>query len=327
MPAVEDTRRRVRLLTTGGTISMRGERAKPALAGAQLVAAIAELASFEPLAVEDVLELASAQITLEQALALARRAVGAAAEGEGVVISTGTDTLEELAMLCCLMHGTQAPIVLTGANRTAQAPGADGPANLLDAVTVAASQLTAGIGTVVVFAGEIHSASTVRKQDSTGPTAFGSPLTGPLGRVVGGRPWLASTPRRPAPLAPSSLTGRVEIITAALGDDGTLLRAAATQADGIVVVAFGAGHVTPGMLAALRDAVSRIPVVVTVRPDRGAMLRATYGFDGSERDLRASGAVCAPFLSPVAARIALLCCLGAGLDREGIAAALAGWDA
>ncbi|MGZ4171934.1 MAG: asparaginase, partial [Solirubrobacteraceae bacterium] len=89
----------------------------------------------------------------------------------------------------------------------------------------------------------------------------------------------------------------------------------------------GAGHLTPGLLQAVRDAVALIPVVVTVAPERGSMMHATYGFEGSERDVRSSGAVCAPFLSARAARVALLCCLGAGLDRDAIASALAPWDA
>jgi L-asparaginase/Glu-tRNA(Gln) amidotransferase subunit D len=94
-----------------------------------------------------------------------------------------------------------------------------------------------------------------------------------------------------------------------------------------VIVVLGAGHLPPSALAELKRAVGRIPVVLTCRPDRSAMLFATYGFEGAETDLRASGAVCAPFLSAAAARIALLCCLGAGLDRDGIAAELAPWDA
>jgi L-asparaginase len=152
-------------------------------------------------------------------------------------------------------------------------------------------------------------------------------VAGPIGRIVDRRVWLHARPRRPAVLAPGSLGHRVPIITAALGDDGELLRAAGDSADGLVVTSFGAGHLTPGMFTALAEAVTRIPVVVTVRPERGSMLHATYGFTGSERDLRASGAVCAPFLSPAAARMALLCCLGAGLDRQAVAAALAPWDA
>ncbi len=319
--------RPVRLLAAGGTISMEGEHAVPALDAQQLVAQIPALRGFDALSAENVLSLPGPQLSTAHALELARRAVTAAAGGKGVVITTGTDTLEELAMLCALLHDGDAPIVLTGANRPASAAGADGPANLLDAVAVAASAAADGLGVVVVFGGEILAGTSARKVDSTGPAAFGSPVAGPIGRVVDGRVWLHSRPLRRPSLAPHGLGHRVAIVTAALGDDGALLRAAAPISDGLVVVAFGAGHLTPGMLAALRDAVTRIPAVVTVAPERGSMMHATYGFEGSERDLRASGAVCAPFLSPVAARITLLCCLGAGLDGAGIAAVFAPWDA
>ncbi|MGZ4178751.1 MAG: asparaginase [Solirubrobacteraceae bacterium] len=319
--------RPVRLLAAGGTISMKGEHAVPALDAGGLVAAIPELARYPSLVAENVLGLPGPQISLDQGLGLARRAVTAAAGGEGVVITTGTDTLEELAMLCAMIHGGDAPIVLTGANRPASAPGADGPANLLDAVALAASPDATGLGAVVVFGGEILAATSARKVESTGPSAFASPVAGPLGRVVEGRVWLHSRPLRHPPLDPGTISHTVPILTAALGEDGGLLRAASQSADGLVVEAFGAGHLTPGLLQAVRDAVALIPVVVTVAPERGSMMHATYGFEGSERDVRASGAVCAPFLSARAARIALLCCLGAGLARDGIAAALAPWDA
>jgi L-asparaginase len=319
--------RPVRLLAAGGTISMKGEHAVPTLDAAALVAAIPELERFGDLQAENVLGLPGPQISLDQGLGLVRHAVTAALRGDGVVITTGTDTLEELAMLAAMTYGGEAPIVLTGANRPASAPGADGPANLLDAVALAASPQGGGLGAVVVFGGEILAAASARKFESTGPSAFASPVAGPLGRVVEGRVWLHARPLRHPALTPPTIDRTVRIVTAALGDDGALLRAAAQDADGLVVEAFGAGHVTPGMLHALRDAVGRIPVVISVAPERGSMMHATYGFEGSERDVRSSGAVCVPFLAARAARIALLCCLGAGLDRDGIAAALAPYDA
>jgi L-asparaginase len=319
--------RPVRLLACGGTIAMRGGRAVPALDARELISAVPELAAVPALEAETVFGLPSAHLTLEQALELARRAVAAAQNGEGVVVTTGTDTLEELAALCSLIHGGERPIVLTGANRPGGAPGADGPANLIDSVALAGSDAAAGLGAIVVFGGEIHAAMTVSKVDSTGPAAFGSPAAGPLGRVVEGRVWLHARPLRPEPLPVADLDHRVEIVTATLGADGSLLGHAAATSDGVVLVAFGAGHLSPGLLAELRGAAQHVPVVVTCRPERSSMLFDTYGFEGSESDLRASGAVCAPFLSPVAARIALLCCLGAGLDRAGIATALAPWDA
>jgi len=317
----------VRLLAAGGTISMQGEHAVPTLDAAGLVAAIPELERFPSLQAENVLGLPGPQISLEQGLRLVREAVTAASRGDGVVITTGTDTLEELAMLCAMIYDGEAPIVFTGANRPASAPGADGPANLLDAVALAASADATGLGAVVVFGGEILAATSARKVESTGPSAFGSPAAGPLGRVVEGRIWLHARPLRQPALQLGTITHAVPILSAALGEDGSLLRAAGQTADGLVVEAFGAGHLTPGMLHALRDTIARVPVVVTVAPQRGSMMHATYGFEGSERDVRASGAVCAPFLSARAARIALLSCLGAGLGRDGIAAALAPWDA
>jgi L-asparaginase len=319
--------RPVRILALGGTISMRGERAVPSLDAAALVEEIPPLAAVEQLRAETALSLPGPHLSLNQGLMVADRVREAAQSGEAVVITTGTDTLEELAMLCAMTYGDAAPIVLTGANRPASHPGADGPANLLDAVALARSPLGEGLGVVVVFGGEIHAAPLVRKIDSTGPAAFGSPAAGPIGRVVDGRPWLWARPLRPPPLRVRSLEHRVAIVTAALGDGGDVLGELAASRDGIVVVALGAGHLSPGMLRELQTAVQRIPVVVTCRPDRPSMLFDTYGFEGAERDLRASGAVCAPYLSPQAARIALLCCLGAGLDRDATADALALWDA
>ena len=329
--ALRSVVRPIRLLAAGGTIAMSGERAVPALDADQLIAALPALQAVPELRAENVLALPGPQITLADALQLARRATAAATDGDGIVITTGTDTLEELAVLCSLLYASSPedpPIVLTGANRPASNPGADGPANLLDAVALAGAGQAGGLGAVVVFGGEIHPAMTVRKIDSTGPAAFGSPAAGPIGRIVEGRVWLHARPlRNQHHLAPSTLDHRVAIITAALGDDGALLDTAAAGSDGLVVVAFGAGHLSPGMARALRAATERIPVLLTCRPERSQMLFSTYGFEGAERDLRVSGAVCVPFLSPVAARIALLCCLGAGLVGDALATALAPFDA
>ncbi len=318
--------RPVRVLAAGGTIAMRGERAVPALDASQLVEQLPQVAGFH-LEAETVLALPSTHLTLSHALDLAQRAAEAASSGEGVVLTTGTDTMEEVAMVCALTYDGEAPIVITGANRPGSAPGADGPANLLDAIILARAPAAAGLGVVIAFGGEVHAATTVRKIDSTGPVAFGSPTAGPLGRIVEGRVWLHATPRRPPALSVRSLEHRVHTVTTGLGDDGALLRHAAEVSDGVVLVALGAGHLSREVLHELRAATGRLPVLITCRPDRSSMLFSTYGFEGAERDLRASGAICVPFLSPAAARIALLCGLGAGLDRDGMAKAFAPFDA
>jgi L-asparaginase len=305
---------------------MRGEQAVPALDASELVEQLPQVADFA-LEAETMLALPGPQLALSDALTLARRAGGAASAGEGVVLTTGTDTMEELAMVCALTYDGEAPIVITGANRPGSAPGADGPANLLDAINLARAPAAARLGVVVAFGGEVHAATTVRKVDSTGPAAFGSPTAGPLGRIVEGRVWLHASPRRPSAIDVHNLDYRVYTVNTGLGDDGALLRHAAEVGDGVVLVALGAGHLSPIVLGELRRAAERVPVLISCRPDRSSMMFSTYGFDGAERDLRASGAICVPFLSPAAARVALLCTLGAGLDRAGIETALAPFDA
>jgi L-asparaginase len=312
--------REVLVLATGGTIAMRGERAVHAAGPAELLAAV----GLESVQARELLGLPGAHVGLDDALLVARTAAAEAATGRGIVVTHGTDTLEETAVLCDLLHDGDAPIVFTGAIRPAGTPGADGPANLVDAVAVAGAGKAAGLGCVVVFGGEIHAARGARKVDSAGPSAFGSPGAGPIGRVVEGRLALRARPVRPArALAPERLDFRVPVVVATLGDDLALLDA---PADGAVVAAFGGGHLSPGGLARLRAAAQRMPVVLAVRPERGALLASTYGFEGAEGDLRATGAIAAGALSPQAARMKLLVCLGSGLDRKGIASLFADDD-
>jgi L-asparaginase len=315
--------REVVLLSTGGTISMRGELAIPADGPEELLGG----AGVGGVRSRALLALPGPHMSLQDALLVAREAAAAAADGAGVVVTHGTDTLEETAFLTDLLHGNGAPIAFTGAIRPGSAPGADGPANLSDAVAVAGSAEAEGLGTVVVFAGQVHAAREARKADSSGPATFDSPAGGPIGRVVEGRLALRARPARPpgGPLAVERLDFRVPIVTAALGDDLALLDAAiAGGADGVVLVALGGGHLPPAALARLRAAAAALPVALAVRPERGALLRATYGFEGAEGDLRATGAIPAGALSPQAARIKLLACLGAGLRGEALAAVFAG---
>jgi L-asparaginase len=296
--------RPVIVLAAGGTIAMSGEGpVTPALDAAALA---------DGLGVDDartVTMAPSVQLSTADALALAREACAEAAAGRGVVVTHGTDTLEETAYLTDLLHGGEAPIVFTGAMRPASSPGADGPANLRDAV--AAARSADGLGVLVCFAGELHAARDVRKADSTSVAAFASPRLGPVGFVREGRVQLERTLERHPTLDPVNLDAVVHIVPAALGADGTLVRAAAETADGIVAVVLGAGHTPPPFLAALHEVSQRIPVVVTVRPERGAVLHDTYGFEGAEGDLRSGRLVIAGELSPQAARMRLLAELGA----------------
>lgn len=308
--------RPVTVLVAGGTISMTGEAgASPELDADDLLRSIPHSVEIEDLNAETLINVPSAHLTLSDQLDICRRARDTARRGIGVVVTHGTDTLEETAMLCDVLHDAEAPIVFTGAIRPASSPGADGPANLVDAISIAASDAAAGMGVLVCFGGEIHHARGARKTDTTSLVAFSSPQTGPLGRVTEGHPTIWSNiPRNPA-LDPPHLEGRVLVVPTSSGDDGTLARAAlATDPDGVVIGTLGAGHVSPAILELWAEAAERIPVVVYSRPERGVILNATYGYRASEADLRETEMIPAGFLSPQAARMKLLACLASGLS-------------
>ena len=165
----------------------------------------------------------SASLTFQQLSDLAREAADACAAGsaDAVVVVQGTDTLEESAYLLDLLWARPEPVVLTGAMRNPTLAGADGPANLLAALAVAADERFRELGALVVFADEVHSARTAQKVHTTRPHAFGSPDGGPLGVVVEGRPTVVQHPLATrVTLRPTGpLTARVPVLTVGLDED------------------------------------------------------------------------------------------------------------
>ncbi|MBS1881350.1 MAG: asparaginase [Actinobacteria bacterium] len=316
----------VQLLSLGGTIAMVGDPARPALDGDELARAIDGL-DHTDLEVRALGNLPSAHLDLGGALAAAREIIAAALAGP-VVVTHGTDTLEEVAFLTDLLYDGEHPIVFTGAMRAASAPSADGAQNMLDALAVARSRPARGLGVLVTLGGEVHAARYVRKENSVSPLAFASPQTGPLGRVVENEVALNGRLERLPCVAPATLDARVDIVLVALGDEARQITLSREHgADAIVVALLGAGHGSPQVLAAIQESVEAgIPVALTCRPRVGRLLRGTYGFHGSERSMRATGALPAGMLSPVAARVLLLVGLGARLDPQGLAALFASFD-
>jgi L-asparaginase len=297
----------VQLVATGGTIAMTGSPARPALSGDELVQAIPDLAEVADLRVEQLSNVPGVNLT-PQAMARALSAASAGL-GQGAVITQGTDTIEETAELAHLTWEHDEPLVITGAIRTGGSTGSDGPRNLLDAVTLAASGQH--LGPVVVFDGLVHPADQVVKSHSWRSDAFSSQA--PLAEIREGSVHIRRPPdadRRP--ITVGNLDAHVPIIAAAAGMDS---RALEQDADGLVLIALGAGHLPETMLEGVDRALARgIPVVVCARPERGGTLERTYGFVGSETDLAQRGVILAGEASPWKARIRLLVALSRAKD-------------
>lgn len=319
------TNKNVAVLGLGGTIAMTRTAAggvEPALSAADLVAAVPGLAELgADLEVADVRRLPGASLTVDDLRDLYQSAEQAYAAGaDGVVVTQGTDTIEESAYLLDLWHIGPQPLVVTGAMRNPTLAGPDGPANLSAAVRTAIAPQARDRGVLVVLADQIHAAARVRKTHATSLAAFTSPNGGPAGELIEGRPWFAAPPgpRLNIPLPRDA--ARVGLVTVTLDDHGELLDGLVGRLDGLVVAGMGVGHVPAPLAPVLQDIAARIPVVLATRTGAGPVLTATYAFPGSERDLLGRGLIPAGLLDPLKARVLLLAALRAGASRDTIAA-------
>lgn len=313
---------RVAVIGLGGTIAMTGPPeggARPALSAEQLVASVPGLSTLElDIVTESRLQAPGASISIPDVVSALEAAERHLDEGaDGIVITQGTDTIEETSYLLDLLHRRPEPIVVTGAMRNPSLAGADGPGNLLAAIVTAAEPEARELGCLVVMSDEIHAASRVRKTHSTSVSAFASPTGGPLGYVAERRAYLMNRPPRRLTLPPPSREPRVVVYPASLGDDGELLRALTEMdgLDGLVIGAFGMGHVPESWVATLEAAAQRIPVVLASRTGSGLTGISTYAFAGSESDLIKRRLIPAGRLDPYKSRLLLHLALAAGVDR------------
>jgi L-asparaginase len=300
----------------------------PVLAGSELLAATAGLAEIadlvaidrglKPASHFDFGDLFGISAAVEEALS--DPAV------DGAVVVQGTDTIEETAFFLDLLHAGPKPVVVTGAMRSASAADYDGPANIRNAVRVAASRAVAGaeIGVVVGLDGTIQPADDVTKTHTAAFDTFQSLDTGPLGRVDGELVLLERPRGRRRQVATTGAAERVFLVTATVATDGTPIDALLVAgADGFVVAATGAGNTAPTLLAAAERAIAGgLPVVLTSRCPAGAASGA-YAFPGGGATWLRAGALAAGHLGGPKARIALALGIGAGLDRDGLSRLLA----
>jgi len=266
-----EERPKVHLLATGGTIA-GGSRGS--LSADDLTALVPGLDAVAELSVEDFTNMGSSRMTPELQFRLARRVrdiFRERADLSGIVITHGTDSLEETAFLLDLLGAAEKPVVFAAAMRPPRRSDTDGPRNLLNAVRIAASSAAVGLGVLVTLNDEIHGARDVRKTHAIAVNTFASPWVGPLGTVDNERLYLFHRPARRLELDVEHIEPRVTLIRLFAGSDGTLVRAATRAgARGIVLDVFGRGNVPPAVRDAVRKArEDNVVVVFTTRTGGG----------------------------------------------------------
>lgn len=317
------SRPRILLVSLGGTITMTsgaGPGIVPTLTGADLVRAVPALAEVAEIEAISPFRLPGPSLTLANLRDVARllneRLAG---DISGAIVVQGTDTIEETAFVLDLLVDSDKPVVVTGAMRGAEAPGADGPANLLASAIVAGSQAARCLGALVVLNDTIHAARFVQKASTFLPSTFTSFSGGPLGCVIEGTVRIDVRVKRRAIIA-NGCEGTdppVALLTASLGDDGRLLPGLpALGYRGLVVEAMGVGHMPGAMVQGLTDLAKTMPVILSSRVASGSVFARTYGFPGSETDLLGRGLIGAGSLGGLKARLLLSLLLGVGLEGE-----------
>jgi L-asparaginase len=321
---------KVVVVSTGGTIAMRPEPATgklvPAMSGEELV----EMLGWEgpsELALDDFASVPSFDMHGDLALALSDR-VGEHCRDDGVagvVVTHGTDTMEESVYTIDRLLDSDKPVVLTGAQRGADQRDTDGPRNLRDAIRVALAPAASGRGAMIAFAGEVHAAREARKVHTSALRAFGSPGYGPIGHVDGESVVFARRPdRRPALPRPSGGMPQVDLIRLHAGSDDCFLRASlAAGSRAIVLEGTGRGNANEQVVPGVRAAVAAgVPVVVCSRCAAGRVA-PVYGRGGGQ-DLAEAGALFAGDLAGPKARVLLQLAVAAGLDVAEVVGSEAG---
>jgi len=318
------------ILFTGGTIAMRKDPATgaavPALSAAEILAEVPDLASVAPVETEDFSRLPGPHVTPEHMWRLAKRAAAwlERSDIDGLAITHGTDTIEETAYLLDLVLTTAKPVVLVGAMRTVSDASWDGPANLMDAVRVAASPEARGRGVLIVMNEQILPARDARKIHTEAPTSFAAPEFGPIGIVDTGivvfrRTSLSRPSWRDAAAEPGlrvrQIDPRVALLQVYTGmEDGLLTYLLSQGARGVAISAYGRGNVPPAIVGAIERAVAKGAIVTISSRAVAGRVRPRYGYDGGGLQLLRAGAILAGDLPASKARLLVMVALGCAQD-------------
>jgi L-asparaginase len=315
----------IAIVFTGGTISMRLDASTggpiPALSGREILARVDGLNEIADCTPIDFALLPGPHMTPAKMFELAR-CVARQLEDErfqGVVVTHGTDTLEETAYLHDLVLRSDKPVAFVGAMRNSSELSWDGPANLRSAVRVAADPTARGLGVLVVMGEQLIAAREATKTHTEALDTFQGRDFGSLGIVDKDRIIVMRRPVQRENIAADKLEEHVDLIKVAAGSDGRFIDfAIGDGARGLVIEGLGRGNVTVATLPAIDRAIKTgIPVVITSRCPRGRVLD-TYAYEGAGKQLRRMGAILGGIVPSHKARIKLMLLLGAGYSSEQI---------
>ncbi|MFC4224222.1 asparaginase domain-containing protein [Lysinibacter cavernae] len=309
----------IEVLGTGGTIASRSHGAAGAVAEASAAELITELGRAHAISHRDLLTLGSYQLTLKDLRVIAEGVAASVKnpEVDGVVVTHGTDTLEETAFLLDLVHNSPKPVVVTGAQRTADSDAPDGPGNIAEAIAAAADPSMRDLGALISFSGTVRTARGARKSH----TVAAAPFTGgtEVAHFAGGQLVPTASIIHRAPLdAPTDAFDHavVDVVSTYPGAEPSLLAAALDRSDAVVIAGTGVGNAGPGFAELV--ATSTKPIVLSTRVPWGPVV-PTYG-NGGGIDLVAAGAVPSGDLNPYQSRI-----LAALLVSQGFTGADFAW--
>ncbi|MBR0575424.1 asparaginase [Proteiniclasticum sp. BAD-10] len=319
--------KKIAVIFNGGTISMKVDpkikAAVPSLTGEEIMHMVTGIEKHAEILSYNFSSFPSPHMTLEKIMELRAYTLDILEREKphGVVITHGTDTLEETAYLFDLTMDTPCPIVFTGAMRSGSELGYDGPSNLAQAIVTASAESSVGRGVLVCLNSELNSASEVTKANSLSLNAFRTPVFGPLGIVDNNKViYYRNTDRREV-WPTDQLSTKVELVKTVAGMDSRVLRFLVDDGcEGIVIEALGRGNVPPMMVEGIRYALSRnLPVVIVSRCFEGRVF-GSYGYEGGGKHLRNMGVIFGDSLPGQKARIKLMVALSRGKDLEAIKA-------
>ena len=320
--------KKIAIIFNGGTISMKIDEkikaAVPSLSADEIMSMIPGVEDYAEIEAYTFSSMPSPHMTLETMLKLSKFTTELVERDDidGVVITHGTDTLEETAYLLDLTVKTKKPVVVTGAMRSGSELGYDGPFNLATSICTAISDEAVGRGVLVCFNGELNSASEVTKANSMALNAFRTPNFGPIGIVDNDNVIFYRDANHLEKYDVSKIEKQVALIKCVVDMDSSYIDYLIEKGyGGIVIEALGRGNVPPKMVEGIKKAIElEIPVVVVSRCFEGRVFES-YGYEGGGKQLKNLGVIFGDTLPGQKARIKLILAINSGMNIHEIARA------